>query len=203
LEVEASFNLIHNNTENNFLLIAGFGGDRNDMVVSLIDNEIGFAGDTAVAVQMQENFLYENKPTSGNSLTFSISGGHISGKTTEAGELEGAGLTLKNPLRSGSEMASSNNVINGQINGVEFVNTATDVVFLHDRGPGQGNQTVLQMRGNRHVDDLGGMRQLLVADNPPESEFKVVGTQTSFDEQNLNFDSAGLEGHFTREDDDI
>ncbi len=105
--------------------------------------------------------------------------------------------------RFGSEEASSNNVINGQINGVEFVNTATDVVYLHDQGPGQDNQTVVLMWANRHVDDLGGMGQFSVTDNPPESEFMLVGNQTSFEEQNLSFDSAGLEEHFTQEDDDI
>jgi hypothetical protein len=202
LEVVASFNLIHDNTEENFLLIPGFGGDRNDMVVSLIDNEFGYGSWASVVVQVLENFIYDNDPSSDNNLSFSISGGHISGRTTEEDELEGVGLLIKLPNRFGSEEASSNNVINGQVNGVEFVNTATDVEFLHDQGPGQDNRTVLQMRGNRHVDDLGGMGQFSVTDNPPESEFLVVGTQTSFEEQNLNFDPAGLEGHFIGEKDD-
>jgi sugar lactone lactonase YvrE len=197
LEVVASFNLMHDNTEENFLIMPGMGGDRNDMVVSLLDNELGYGGFASVVVQVLENFIYENKPSSDNSLSFSISGGYLSGRVTEAGELEGDGLLIRNLSRSGSDEASSNNVINGQVNGVEFVNTATDVVFDHDQGPGQDNQTVLVMRGNRHVDDLGGIGQFSVTDNPPESEFLMVGTQTSFDEQNLNFDSAGLEGHFT------
>ena len=77
LEVVASFNLMHDNTEENFLISPGMGGDRNDMVVSLIDNEFGYGGFASVVVQVLENFIYENEPSSDNSLTFTISGGRL------------------------------------------------------------------------------------------------------------------------------
>jgi hypothetical protein len=198
IKAKVSFNLMNNNTNESFTLIGGFGGDRNEMVVSLVENEFGFAPFAAVNVQMLDNFLFPDNSSNDNKIRFSISGGHISGMTNGDEQIEGVGLLIRN-LASDVGDGGWDNVIHGQVNGVEFVNTATDVEFTHVPGPGLGNRTMLLMRDNRHSDELDGTGQFSVTDNPPETEFLVIEDRQSFDRLNDNFDSTGLVGHFTED----
>jgi hypothetical protein len=195
-KAKVSFSLMNNNSSESFTLVGGFGGDRNDMVVSLVENEFGFAPFAAVHVQMLDNFLFPDNSSNDNKIRLSISGGRISGRMNDAEQVEGVGLLIRN-IASDMGDGGWNNVIHGEVKGVQFVNNATDMEFTHVPGPGQGNQTMLLMQDNRHSDDLDGTGQFSVMDNPPKTDFLVVGNRESFDTENHNFDSSGLLGHFT------
>jgi hypothetical protein len=195
-KAKVSFSLMNNNSSESFTLVGGFGGDRNDMVVSLVENEFGFAPFAAVHVQMLDNFLFPDNSSNDNKIRLSISGGHISGRMNDAEQVEGVGLLIRN-IASDMGDGGWDNVIHGEVKGVEFVNNATDMEFTHVPGPGQGNQTMLLMQDNRHSDDLDGTGQFSVTDNPPKTDFLVVGNSESFDTGNYNFDSSSLLGHFT------